>query len=945
MCKQLIYLVSFVLVLSVAGNAPADIIAHWRLDDGSGTMAVDSVGNNDGTLQGDPTWTAGWIGAALELDGDDYVECGNSDELNITEQVTLTAWIRPDADFNYPDWSGIIMRGGPNIDTFAFYYNGPNQQLGFKTTGSNPPWMAIAAPGLFDGEWHHVAAVYDGARKPVYLDGEEIGTMDSTGMIETSTGRLLLGAGRDITPPTHYLVGLIDDARIYDEALPPEKIQGTMQGGEGYPYALGAVPKDGAMLEDTWVNLSWKAGDTAASHDVYLGDNFDDVNDGAEGTFHGNQTSLFLVAGFPGFPFPDGLVPGTTYYWRIDEVEADGATKYKGHIWSFSIPPKTTYNPDPADGAELVEPDVHLSWTAGFGAKLHTVYFGENFDDVDNATGGLPQGIITYTPPGPLKMAKTYYWRVDEYDAIETYKGDVWSFTTEGAVGNPDPANGAVDVKHTPTLTWSPGIYAASHQVYFGADEDAVKNADTSSPEYKGSGNLGAESYESEKLEWNTTYYWRIDEANNVNPDSPWTGKVWSFTTANFLVVDDFESYNDIDPPEPGSNRIFEAWPDGYDIPTNGALVGNDFPPYAEQTIVHGGIQSMPLYYDNSVGNSEATHTLTYPRDWTEKDVNTLTLSFRGDTSNAAERMYVALNGSAVVYHDNPNVTQIPIWTGWNIDLQAFADQGVDLTNVNTIAIGFGDKANPVAGGSGKMYFDDIQLATAAARVGRVLLFAEDFESVVLGTTVEESAGTEEVWTDTPPAGWIVDNSGIPGVGDPAVDGVTEWAGWAFVQRDWWFTVDPQGRDNFQLGQGAIAVTDPDEWDDSAHPPGYNVAEDSYDTWLSTPAIDISDVEAGTVQLEFDSSWRPEFDGDYHQSAIVTVAFDGGEEIELLLWLSDPSSPKYKPENLAYENETVMIEVDNPSWAKSMVLTFGLFDAGNDWWWAIDNIKISGLAK
>ncbi len=353
----------------------------------------------------------------------------------------------------------------------------------------------------------------------------------------------------------------------------------------------------------------------------------------------------------------------------------------------------------------------------------------------------------------------------------------------------------------------------------------------------------------------------------------------------------------------------------------------------------------MPYFYDNSVGNSEATHTLTYPRDWTEKDVNTLTLWFRGDTGNAAERMYVALNGSAVVYHDNPNVTQIPIWTGWNIDLQAFADQGVDLTNVNTITIGFGDKANPVAGGSGKMYFDDIRLATTAARVGRVLLFAEDFESVVLGTTVEESAGTEEVWTNMPPAGWTVDNSGVPGIGDPAVDGVTEWAGWAFVQRDWWFTVDPQGRDNFQLGQGTIAVADPDEWDDSDHPPEYNVAEDPYDTWLTTPAIDISDVEAGTIQLEFDSSWRPEFDGDYHQSAIVTVAFDGGEEIELLLWLSDPSSPNYKPENLAYENETVMIEVDNPSWATSMVLTFGLFDAGNDWWWAIDNIKISGLAK
>jgi len=157
-------------------------------------------------------------------------------------------------------------------------------------------------------------------------------------------------------------------------------------------------------------------------------------------------------------------------------------------------------------------------------------------------------------------------------------------------------------------------------------------------------------------------------------------------------------------------NRIFEAWPDGYEIPTNGALVGNELPPYAEQRVVHSGIQSMPYFYDNSVGNSEATHTLTYPRDWTENGVTTLSIWFRGGPDNAAETLYVALNGSAIVSHDNPNAAQINKWTEWTIDLQAFADQGVNLANVNTIALGLGDKNNPQAGGSGKMYFDDIRL-------------------------------------------------------------------------------------------------------------------------------------------------------------------------------------------------------------------------------------------
>jgi hypothetical protein len=272
------------------------------------------------------------------------------------------------------------------------------------------------------------------------------------------------------------------------------------------------------------------------------------------------------------------------------------------------------------------------------------------------------------------------------------------------------PSNGAVDVKQIQILSWSPGDYAASHEVYFGTDEEAVRNADTASPEYKGSRNLGSESYDPGKLEWDTTYYWRVDEVNNTNPDSPWTGNLWSFTTADFLIVDDFESYNDLDPVDPDSNRIFNAWIDGYDDPTNGSLVGYDTAPFAEQTFVHSGNQSMPLYYDNSVGYSEATLTLTYPRDWTEKGVNTLTIWFRGDSDNAAETLYVALNGNAVVSHDNPDAAQITAWTEWTIDLQAFADQGVNLTNVDTISLGLGNKNNPLAGGSGTMYFDDIRL-------------------------------------------------------------------------------------------------------------------------------------------------------------------------------------------------------------------------------------------
>ena len=96
---------------------------------------------------------------------------------------------------------------------------------------------------------------------------------------------------------------------------------------------------------------------------------------------------------------------------------------------------------------------------------------------------------------------------------------------------------------------------------------------------------------------------------------------------------------------------------------------------------------------------------------------------------------------------------------------------------------------------------------------------------------------------------------------------------------------------------------------------------------------------AGSLQLIFDSSWRPEFDDNYHQTAIVTASFDGADSFVLLLWESDGSSPNFKPDAT---NETVIVELGNPDGATSLVLEFGLYDAGNDWWWAIDNVEVSG---
>jgi len=695
MCRKLMYFVSIVLVLScvISSTTRAELVGWWRLDDGSGTTAVDSSATgNDGTLNGDPKWVAGKVAGALEMDGGDFVDVPGVSEIN-PESITMMTWVNfstvDSADMERQDY---LSRG----DDYAFSlheWNADGLIYAIVTTAGD--WNVLPCTTLVEPDiWYHTALTYDAGTQilSIYIDGELEGELDvPAGLEHRLGGSLTIGTynGRD-------LLGKIDDVKIFDEALSQGQIMAEMQ-GEGFPFAYGPTPKDGALHADTWTNVSWNAGDFAVSHDVYFGDNFDEVDNGAESTFVGNQTATFLVVGFPGFPYPDGLVPGTTYYWRIDEVnDADPNSPWKGPVWSFSIPPKTAYFPDPADGAEGVDVDVKLGWTAGFGAKLHTVYFGETFDEVDNATGGQVQGTTNYTP-GTLKMAKTYYWRVDEFDVVETHKGNVWSFTTEGAVSNPVPAKGAVDVTQTPVLTWSPGL-GATYEVYFGTDAASL--------ELKAGGNLGEESYEPGELEWNTTYYWRVDEANNANADSPWTGPLWSFTTANFLIIDDMETYNDLDPSEPESNRIFLAWMDGFEDPTNGSLVGYANPPFAEQTIVHSGNQSMPFEYNNAVGKSEATLTLTSNRDWTVHDVDTLTIWYRGTSSNTAEQMYVVLNGNARIDHDNPEAATITDWTPWNISLQAFADQGVNLTNVNSITLGL----SSVTGGTGMMYFDDIRL-------------------------------------------------------------------------------------------------------------------------------------------------------------------------------------------------------------------------------------------
>ncbi|MEC7201997.1 MAG: hypothetical protein VXW84_15240, partial [Verrucomicrobiota bacterium] len=172
-------------------------------------------------------------------------------------------------------------------------------------------------------------------------------------------------------------------------------------------------------------------------------------------------------------------------------------------------------------------------------------------------------------------------------------------------------------------------------------------------------------------------------------------------------------------------------------------------------------------------------------------------------------------------------------------------------------------------------------------------------------------------------------------------DGVTEWAGWSFADKEWWTAAaGGQRREEYSLGSGTVLVADPDEWDDQAH--ADSEENGWYETYVTSPAISLDGIAAGTAFLQFASSWRPEYDSNYRQSGKIEVSYDGGPFTEVLLWLSDSSSPNYHDHA---PNETVLVDLANPAGASELVIKIGMFDAGNDWWWAIDNLVVNAGVK
>jgi hypothetical protein len=267
----------------------------------------------------------------------------------------------------------------------------------------------------------------------------------------------------------------------------------------------------------------------------------------------------------------------------------------------------------------------------------------------------------------------------------------------------PSPDSGAMDVDVDVVLSWRAGREAAQHDVYLSSDEQVVADGNVPVTTVTEAG------YDPLSLDLSQTYYWKINEVNSAETPTMLEGALWNFTTSEFLIVDDFESYNDLEPTDLDSNRVFNTWIDGLEQPANGSIVGYAEAPFTEQDIVHSGGQSMPLLYDNSgtARYSEAELSLSAAQDWTKSGVAALSLWFSGEPNNVPDKMYVKINDSKVAYDgDAGNLTLRP-WQPWNIDL---ASSGIDLQNVTKLSIGFGDETSMTPGGSGVVYVDDIRL-------------------------------------------------------------------------------------------------------------------------------------------------------------------------------------------------------------------------------------------
>jgi hypothetical protein len=729
------------LALSARAAAP---LAYWPFD---GNLN-DEAGSADGTFGGGaPTYVAGQSGQAIQFDGvDDYVAVMVDD----LETYTITAWVKTDkvaassviarTSANGPgaEWSHQLRITAAGVFEHYLWDGGGKSALG--TTAVKP------------GVWYFVAmqASNNGSMKLFVNGTEEAST--KIGVLWTGGDRFHIGSNSGGS--MGWFQGAVDEVRVYDSALTAEEVAGVME--STFKTSSSPTPAIGATDVARDAVLSWSAGILAETHDVYLGTAFDDVN---EATRDNPMGTLVSEGQAETTCDPEGLFEfGRTYYWRVDEVNAapDYAV-FPGKVWSFTIEafasalpgnlvtatassqknaaegPANVVNGSGLNAAGSHSVAVADMWRTASGDaspwiqfafsqpfKMHEMLVWNHNSEVEPDMGvGIREAKVEYslngtdwTSLGTVEFAQATGQAGYTANTTVAFDGAVAQYVKITPVTNwggilpqyglsevrflyvpvqargPQPADGAAGVSVNPVLAWLEGREAVSHKLYWGTDPNALSLL----------GSMNETSYGLNALDLETTYYWRIDEVNEAEAPSVWAGHTWSFTTEKSLTVDDFESYTD---DQDAGKAIFQTWVDGItDTAFGGSQVGHNAAPFAETSVVHGGLQAMPLFYDNST-TSFAEAAITLSQDWTASGVKSLSLYFYGDPANGGQ-LYLKINSKKVVYGGQAGDIKKAMWQPWNIDLST---AGVSLNKVTKLTIGIEG-----AGAKGVVYVDDIRL-------------------------------------------------------------------------------------------------------------------------------------------------------------------------------------------------------------------------------------------
>ena len=398
-----------------------NLVCWWTFDLSEGIRVIDWSGHGcEGTVGGEPQWVDGYDGRAVRFKAEGDFVARSLDKASDWPAGTVAFWVKADT-VGQDSGGGVFSSYSGNFSGFQI-----------EVDGGNPGNYQVAPGGLTYGavatDWVHLALTFENTVAKLYYNGSSI---ESGPLIDTMFNQFALGVSRNMA---NSLLGAFDDFFIYDYALTQNEIKHVMRANT--LVAWDPSPANGSVADIKEATpLRWSPGDGAFQHDVYFGTNRSDVVEAdatnISGVYRGRQKLSTYTP-------TESLGSGQTYFWRIDEVnELNDKTPRKGNIWSFTTQPEIAYRPYPSDGSKLPQQNVILTWMPGSAGLLHDVYFGTDFDHVQNADKFDITGVYQGRWPDmsfvieQLDFSQTYYWRIDEVEAdgVTLHKGNIWNFT------------------------------------------------------------------------------------------------------------------------------------------------------------------------------------------------------------------------------------------------------------------------------------------------------------------------------------------------------------------------------------------------------------------------------------------------------------------------------------------------------------------------------------